>query len=135
MASTARIYPLHILIASLAGLINRRQADVLEYLIEEDRSPEEQLKGRRLRLTDAQRRRLAAKDKKIGRRLLMQLATIVTPEAILRWHRRLIAAKWTFPVKRVGRPGLTKEIRERIIRFAREDSGWGYTRVEGTRRK
>ena len=60
MALMAEIYPLQILIASLAGWMNRRQAEVLEYLIEENRVLKEQLKGRRLRLTDDQRRRLAA---------------------------------------------------------------------------
>ena len=102
----AHVYALQVLIASLAGLINRRQAEVLEYLIEKNRVLKEQLKGRRIRLTDDQRRRLAAKGKKIGRRLLMQMATIVTPDTVLRWHRMLIRAKWTFPAKRVGRPGL-----------------------------
>jgi len=130
----AHIYPLQILIASLAGLINRRQAEVLEYLIEENRVLREQFKGRALRLTDDQRRRLAAKGKKIGRRLLMQVATIVTPDTILRWHNRLIRAKWTFPAKRVGRPGLMKEIRALIVRFAKENCGWGYTRIEGALR-
>ena len=72
MAFMAQIYPLHILIASLAGLMNRQQADVLEYLVEENRVLKEHLKGRALRLTDDQRRRLAAKRKRIGRRLLMQ---------------------------------------------------------------
>ncbi len=134
MDSMAHIYPLHILIASLAGLINRRQAEVLEYLIEENRVLKEQLKGRRIRLSDGQRRRLASKGKRIGRRLLMQVTTIVTPDTILRWHRRLIAAKWTYPSKRVGRPGLMKEIRGLIIRFAQENSGWGYCRIEGALR-
>ena len=120
----AHIYPLHILLASLAGLINQRQAEVLEYLIEENRVLKEQLKGRRINLSDDQRRRLAAKGKRIGRRLLMQVATIVTPDTILRWHRRLIAAKWTYPSKRVGRPGLMKEIRALIVRFAKENTGW-----------
>lgn len=92
----AQIYPLHILIASLAGLMNRQQGEVLEYLIEENRVLKERLKGKALRLTDDQRRRLAAKGRRIGRRLLMQVATIVTPDTILRWHRQLIAAKWTY---------------------------------------
>jgi transposase InsO family protein len=130
----AHIYPLHVLIASLAGLMNRRQGEVLEYLIEENRVLKEQLKGKALRLNDDQRRRLAAKGKRIGRRLLMQVATIVTPDTILRWHRQLIAAKWTYESKRVGRPGLMKKIRELIVRFARENPGWGYCRIEGALR-
>ena len=130
----AEIYPLQILIASLAGWMNRRQSEVLEYLIEENRVLKEQLKGRALRLTDDQRRRLAAKGKRIGRRLLMQVATIVTPDTILKWHRQLIRAKWTFEAKRVGRPGLMKEIRELIVRFAKENCGWGYCRIEGALR-
>ncbi|MFT7480636.1 MAG: putative transposase [Gammaproteobacteria bacterium] len=64
----------------------------------------------------------------------MQVATIVTPDTILRWHHRLIAAKWTYASRRVGRPGLMKEIRALIVRFARENCGWGYTRVEGALR-
>ncbi len=68
MASMAQIYPLHIVIASLAGLMNRQQGEVLEYLIEENRVLREQLKGKALRLNDDQRRRLAAKGKSIGRR-------------------------------------------------------------------
>jgi putative transposase len=107
---------------------------VLEYLIEENRVLKEQLKGRALRLTDDQRRRLAAKGKRIGRRLLMQIATIVTPDTILRWHHRLIAIKWTYPSKWVGRPGLMKHIRELILRFARDNCGWGYCRIEGALR-
>ena len=129
-----QIYPLHILIASFAGLITRQQAEVLEYLVEENRVLKEQLKGKRLRLNDEQRRRLAAKGKRIGRRLLMQVASIVTPDTILRWHHRLIAAKWTYKTSRVGRPGLMKEIRELILRFARENCGWGYCRIEGALR-
>ena len=60
-----------------------------ECLIEENPVLKEQLKGRKLRLTDDQRRRLAAKGKRIGRHLLMQGETIVTPDTLLRWHRRL----------------------------------------------
>ncbi len=118
MASTGEIYPLHILIASLAGLINRQQGEVLDYLIEENRVLKEQLKGKALRSNDDQRRCLAAKGKRIGRRLFMQVATIVTPDTVLRWHYRLIVEKWTYASRRAGRPGLVKEIRELIVRFA-----------------
>jgi putative transposase len=128
------IYPLQILLTSLAGWMNQRQGEVLEYLIEENRVLREQLKGRKLRLTNDQRCRLAAKGKPLGRRLLMQVANIVTPDTILRWHRRLISAKWNYPAKRVGRPGLMKEIRALIVRFATENSNWGYCRIEGALR-
>ena len=117
---TAEFFPLRFLLLTFAGWVNRQQQQVLEYLVEENRVLKEQFNGRRLRLTDDQRRRLATKGKRIGRRLLPQVATIVTPDTILRWHRRLIAAKWTYPTKRVGRPGLMKEIRELIVRFAAE---------------
>ena len=122
---------LQLLLLTFSGWVNRHQQQVLEYLIEENRALKEQLAGRRLRLTDDQRLRLAAKGKQIGRRLLMQVATIVTPDTILRWHHRLIAAKWTYPSKRVGRPGLMKEIRELIVRFATENPSWGYCRIQG----
>ena len=73
---------------------------VMDYLQEENRVLKQQLGGRRWRLTDPQRRRLAAKGKALGRRLLARIATIVSPDTILAWHRRLIAAKWTFAHKR-----------------------------------
>ena len=57
-------------------------------------------------------RRLAAKGEPLGRTALGEVATIVTPDAIMAWHRRLIAAKWTYPRRSVGRPGVVKEIRE-----------------------
>ena len=57
-------------------------------------------------------------------------ATIVTPDTILRWHRRLIAAKWTYPASKVGRPGRMKEIRELIVRFAAENPSWGSCRIQ-----
>jgi putative transposase len=99
--------------------------------MEENRVLKEQVKGRRLRLTDDQRRRLAAKGRPLGRRVLRQVATIVTPDTILRWHRQLIARKWTFTSKRPGRPGIMQEISPLIRRMATENSTWGYTRIQG----
>jgi putative transposase len=96
----ADLYPLQVLLVTLAGWVNRHQQHVIEYLVEENRVLKEQVKGRRLRLTDDQRRRLAAKGRRLGRRLLRQVATIVTPDTILRWHRQLIARKWT--LRRTG---------------------------------
>ena len=111
--------------------VNRHQQHVIEYLVEENRVLKEQVKGRRLRLTDEQRRRLAAKGRRLGRRVLRQVATIVTPDTILRWHRQLIARKWTVASKRPGRPGIMREISSLILRMATENPAWGYTRIQG----
>ncbi|MCP3915283.1 MAG: hypothetical protein GY711_06990 [bacterium] len=128
---TADIYPLRVLLLTVAGWVHRHQQHAVEYLLEENRVLKEQLGGKRLRLTDDQRRRLAAKGKRIGGRAPAAIATIVTPDTILRWHRRLIAAKWTYSTKRVGRPGLMKGLRELIVRFATENSTSGYCRIQG----
>ncbi len=91
----ADIYPLQMLLMTVAGWVNRHQADVIAYLVEENRVLKEQLQGRSLRLTDDQRRRLAALAKRLGRKALDRVATIVTPDTLMRWHHRLIALKWT----------------------------------------
>jgi hypothetical protein len=79
---------------SLSGWVNRRRLDVIEYLKEENRALREHLGLKRLRFTDQQRRRLAVKAKEIGRRGLLQIETLVTPNTLLRWHRQLIARKY-----------------------------------------
>ncbi len=71
--------PLRVLLLSVAGWVNRHQQHAVEYLVEENRVLKEQLSGRRLRLNDSQRRRLAAKGQRLGRRALTAVATIVTP--------------------------------------------------------
>ncbi|MCP4408004.1 MAG: DUF3365 domain-containing protein [Gammaproteobacteria bacterium] len=85
------IQPFHLLVVALAGWLNRHQQDVIDYLIEENRVLKDQLEGQRLRFTDDQRRRLAAKAKVLGRRLLDEIETLVTPDTLLAWHRKLIA--------------------------------------------
>jgi hypothetical protein len=120
------------LLAALAGWINRHQQAVIEYLREENRVLKGQLGGKRTRLTDDQRRRLAVKGKAIGRRALAEVATLVTPDTILAWHRKLIALKWTYK-KRIGpgRPPVMKRIVDLAVRMARENPRWGYTRIQG----
>jgi len=76
--------PFRFVLISVAGWMNQRQAQMIEYLREENRVLREQLGNRRLWLIDDQRRRLAAKAKGIGRKLLADIATIVTPETLLR---------------------------------------------------
>ncbi len=123
--------PLKLLLCVFSAWVNRQQTQVIYYLVEENRVLKEQLGGKRLRLTDKQRRRLAAKAKLLGWKLLTRIATIVTPDTLLAWHRKLIAAKWTYKSKRLGRPGIMKEIRAHIVRMATENSSWGYCRIQG----
>ncbi len=127
----ADLYPLQMLLFTVSGWVNRHQQDVIAYLVEENRVLKAQMSGRRLRLTDDQRRRLATKAKRLGRQALNQVATIVTPDTLMRWHRQLIALKWTYVAKRVGRPGLMKAIARLIVWMAQENSGWGYCRIQG----
>ncbi len=101
-----------VLLVALAGWVNRHQLEVITYLREENRVLKEQIGGRRLRFTDPQRRRLAATGHCLGRRVLAEVATLVTPDTLLRWHRQLIARKWTTARQRVGRPGVLQEIRD-----------------------
>src|SRR3954454_15177832 len=86
--------PVQFLIIALAGWMNQRQLQTLEYLREENRVLREQLGDRRVRFNDDQRRRLAAKAKGLGRKHLAEVATLVTPETLLAWHRKLIAQKY-----------------------------------------
>ena len=123
---------LDFLLVAVAGLVNQRQLRVIDYLQEENRILREMLGKRRLRFTDNQRRRLAAKAKLLGRTLLNQVATIVTPDTLLRWHRWLIAMKWDHSAKRgPGRPRVAETIQRLVVQFATENSWWGYTKIHG----
>ena len=119
---------LRLLLAALAAWLDRRQQDTVVYLIEENRILRGHIPGR-IRLTDAERHRLAVHGHRLGRRRLQDVATIVTPDTILRWHRQLIAHKWTYAKKRGGRPGILAEIRRLVARMAEENPTWGYTRI------
>jgi putative transposase len=90
-----------------------------------------QLHGRRMRLSDDERRRLAALGHRLGRRMLAQVVTIVTPDTILRWHRELVARKWTFASRPGGRPGLQAHLQSLVGRVATDNPTWGYTRIQG----
>src|SRR5918995_3534158 len=84
---------------------------------------------RRSRLRPADRALLAALT-----RLLPQprrRGLIVTPQTLLRWHRELVRRKWTQPQRPAGRPPVDDRVRELVLRFARENPGWGYPRIAG----
>ena len=124
--------PFRLLLISLAGCLNQHQRDVIDYLQEENRVLREQLGNRRLHLNDDLRRRLAVKAKKLGWRVLHELTTIVTPETLLAWHRRLIARKYDGSRRRgPGRPHVQDEIQLLVVRMATENRDWGYRRIPG----
>ena len=85
--------PVQLFVASFLGWLQPEQREIILYLREENRVLKAQLRHQRLRLTDHDRRRLAVLGERLGRRMLAQVATIVTPDTILRWHRQLIARK------------------------------------------
>ena len=115
-------HALQFLVLTVAGWVNRHQEDVIDYLREENRVLREQRGPRPLRLTDDQRCRLAVRGKQLGRRALMQVAGVVTPDTILRWYRRLIAQKYDgSPRRRRGRPTTLREIADLVVRMAGEN--------------
>ena len=96
-----------------------------------NRNPSQSAFGaRRLRFTDDQRRRLAIRARPLGRRLLAEVAAIVTPQTLLAWHRKLIANKYDGSARRSpGRPPTGKEIEALVVRMATENRAWGYVRI------
>ena len=124
--------PLAFFLLLFSGWVNRSQRAVIDYLLEENRVLREDRGRRRLRLTDEQRRRLAVKGRALGRRRLLDVAGIVTPDTILRWHRRLVAAKYDGSKKRgPGRPRSKPDIAALVVMMANENPTWGYTRIRG----
>ena len=114
--------PFRLLLISLAAYLNQQQQEVIDYLQEENRVLHEQLGSRRLRLNDDQRLRLAVRAKKLGRRVLHELATIVTPDTLLAWHQKLIARKYDGSKQRgPGRPRTQDEIQQWVVRMATEN--------------
>ena len=125
-------YPLQFFVVALAGWINQQQRDVIDYLQAENRVLRAQLSPRRLRFTNDQRIRLAAKAKLLPRRMLREISTIVSPDTLLAWHRHLIARKYDGHYQRgAGRPPVVAEIRQLVVRMATENRDWGYTRIQG----
>ncbi len=124
------LQPWEFLLITLSGWMNRHQQRVIDYLIEENRILKGKFCGKRIRFTDNERRRLAVKAKALGRKLLGKVASVASPDTILAWHRKLIAKKWDYSSKRgPGRPRVMAEISDLTVKMARENPGWGYTRI------
>jgi hypothetical protein len=123
---------LSFLLMVAAGWVNRHQLIVIEFLQAENQLLKQRLRGKRIRFSDAERALLARKAKAVGREALLELDTLVTPDPLMRWHRRLVAQKWDFSQHRVpGRPGIMREIAQLIVRMAQDNPRWGYTRIQG----
>ena len=118
----------------LASWVHREQQKIIElYQTQLDAMMKAQGK-KRILLKDDQRRLLAVKGKSLGRKALMELTTIVTPDTIMRWHRTLVAQKWDYSDrknKQPGRPRIRQVIVDLILRFAKDNPTWGYDRIQG----
>jgi transposase InsO family protein len=124
---------LHMLIAMVAGWVQRHQQQVIAYLSEENRVLKAQLGHRQPRLTDTERRRLATLVHPLGRARLKAVATIATLATLMRWYKRLIAQKFDGSKKRrqLGRPRVAEEVEQLVMRMAEENATWGYRRIQG----
>src|SRR4051794_37687438 len=120
------------LLAYVTGVVNERLLLQCEYLIAENRILRSHLSSN-LRLTDPERRTLAEIGRRLGRKLLSDVACVAKPETILGWYRRLIARKFDGSKHRSypGRPRVSPEIEALIVRMAQENGSWGYDRIAG----
>jgi putative transposase len=123
---------LSFLLMIVSGWVHRHQLHDIEFLQAENRFLKERKLGKRMRITDAQLSQQARNANKVAPRCLLELDTIVSPDTLLRWHRRLVAQKWNFAERRgAGRPGIMRHISELIVRIAQENPRGGYTRIQG----
>jgi hypothetical protein len=120
------------LLAYISGLVNQELLLQVEYLAAENRILRAHLPGR-IRLSNAERSTLAEIGKRLGRKSLSKVAQVANPETILDWWRKLVAKKFDGSKHRSypGRPRISPEVESLVVRFARENSGWGYDRIAG----
>jgi hypothetical protein len=119
------------MLAYVTGSVNDSLLLRIEYLLEENRVLRNQI-GKRIRLTDGERRTLAEKAVALGK-LMADTVAIVRPDTILKWHRRLVARKFDGSQHRHrhGRPPVAPEVEAAVVRMARENPSWGYDRIAG----
>lgn len=102
------------------------------YLYAENCILRQQIPGR-IQLLDGDRKQLAELGMKLGRKALVEIASIAKPDTILAWHRTLAdqQVNTSTPRTSVGRPRIDKEIETLVVRMARENRSWGYARIVG----
>ena len=120
------------LLAYITGSVDQELLLRNEYLVTENRILRDQIKGR-IRLSDGERKALAVIGQKLGKQALQEVATIVKPDTILGWHRKLVAQKFDGSPQRKapGRPRIDEELEALVIRMAQENRSWGYDRIVG----
>jgi hypothetical protein len=120
------------LLAYITGSVDQELLLRNEYLVTENRLLRQQITGR-VRLSDTERKTLAEIGKKLGKQVLEEIATIVKPDTILGWHRKLVAQKFDGSPQRkaTGRPKVEQELEGLVVRMARENRTWGYDRIAG----
>ena len=120
------------LLAYITGTVDQELLVRNEYLVTENRILRNQLKGR-VRLSDGERAALAEIGQKLGKQALKDVATIVKPDTILGWHRKLVAQKFDGSLQRKapGRPKIAPELEALIVRMAQDNRSWGYDRIVG----
>ena len=120
------------LLAYITGSVDQELLRRTEYLVSENRVLRAHIPGR-LSLSEAERKTLAEVGQRLGRKALAEVASIVRPETILAWHRRLVARKFdsSKPPRPPGRPPVEPELEALIVRLATENRAWGYDRIQG----
>jgi putative transposase len=120
------------LLAYITGSVEEELLLRNEYLVAENRILRDQIKSR-VQLSDTERQTLAEIGKKLSKQALEEVASIVKPDTILAWHRKLVAQKFDGSKQRQspGRPRIDSEIEELVLRMARENCSWGYDRIQG----
>jgi transposase InsO family protein len=120
------------LLAYITGSVDQELLLRNEYLVTENRILRNQITGR-VRLSDGERTTLAEIGQRLGKQALQDVATIVKPDTILGWHRKLVAQKFDGSQRRQspGRPKIDQELEALIVRIAQENRSWGYDRIVG----
>ena len=120
------------MLAYITGSVDQELLVRNEYLVIENRILRQQITGR-VQLSDGERKTLAELGKELGKKALAEVATIVTPETILAWHRKFMAKKFDASQQRKtpGRPRLDAALEALVVRLAQENRSWGYDRIAG----
>jgi putative transposase len=118
-------------VGKITGSVNEHLLQRNEYLLAENRVLRSRLE-KRPRFTDAERITLGRAAKPLGRATLAEIATLVSPDTLLRWHRRLVEKKTATPRdEKIGRPKTAREVADLVLQLAGENHTWGYDRIAG----